>query len=300
MQRFEGAACAQTLRVDHRDRELEHVLGSRELQRVADEVQAATLPLMIAAFVAMYLPQPALPAIAADLDAGRLELAKQLGADVALAERAGLPGIPYACALAATDKSLMRSAFREHGVPSPDFFTAGKPDGLLPRGFSFPLVVKPPAGAGARGTFRVEGLDDLRGYLAGLVAQRLDVDAARKAIGRLAKAMSCGLEEAAHGVLRIANEHMARALRVMSVARGHDPREYGLFCFGGAGAACLAIYLLGADASLYGFPWPAAMYPAAFCAASRAASGSWTSPSVSTGAKPHTSGAQSPSDTSIS
>jgi N-methylhydantoinase A len=39
----------------------------------------------------------------------------------------------------------------------------------------------------------------------------------------------------ANGIIRIANEHMAQALRVISVARGYDPREFCLCCFGGAG-----------------------------------------------------------------
>jgi N-methylhydantoinase A len=39
----------------------------------------------------------------------------------------------------------------------------------------------------------------------------------------------------AQGIIRIANEHMAQALRVISVARGYDPREFSLCCFGGAG-----------------------------------------------------------------
>jgi len=48
-------------------------------------------------------------------------------------------------------------------------------------------------------------------------------------------------------VVRLANEHMARALRVISVERGHDPRAYTLLCFGGAGGlhACELAELLG-------------------------------------------------------
>ena len=48
---------------------------------------------------------------------------------------------------------------------------------------------------------------------------------------------------AALGVVEVVNAHMARALRVISVARGHDPRDFSLVCFGGAGglhAAALA------------------------------------------------------------
>jgi N-methylhydantoinase A len=54
-------------------------------------------------------------------------------------------------------------------------------------------------------------------------------------VSDLAKKMGCDLLEAARGIVRLANEHMARALRVISVERGHDPIDYALLCFGGAG-----------------------------------------------------------------
>ncbi|MDA0174819.1 hydantoinase/oxoprolinase family protein [Solirubrobacter taibaiensis] len=63
----------------------------------------------------------------------------------------------------------------------------------------------------------------------------LDVEAARAAVGKVAEAMGLPLEEAADGILRIVNENMAGALRVISVQRGHDPREFALVAFGGAG-----------------------------------------------------------------
>ena len=63
----------------------------------------------------------------------------------------------------------------------------------------------------------------------------LDVDAARTAVGTIAEAMGLSLEEAAEGILKIVNENMAGALRVISVQRGHDPREFALVAFGGAG-----------------------------------------------------------------
>lgn len=47
--------------------------------------------------------------------------------------------------------------------------------------------------------------------------------------------MGLTTEATAEGIIRIANEHMAQALRVISVQRGHDPREFTLLCFGGAG-----------------------------------------------------------------
>jgi N-methylhydantoinase A len=75
----------------------------------------------------------------------------------------------------------------------------------------------------------------------------LNLEAAQQAVTKLAENMSCDVLEAARGVVRLANEHMARALRVISVERGHDPAEYALLCFGGAGGlhACDLAGLLG-------------------------------------------------------
>ncbi len=63
----------------------------------------------------------------------------------------------------------------------------------------------------------------------------LDREAARRAVGALGQAMGLSAEAAAEGILRVANEHMARALRVISVQRGIDPRGHTLVSFGGAG-----------------------------------------------------------------
>lgn len=63
----------------------------------------------------------------------------------------------------------------------------------------------------------------------------LDVEAAKKAISTLSVAMGCSLEQAAEGIIKVANEHMVQALRVISVQRGCDPRGYTLVSFGGAG-----------------------------------------------------------------
>ena len=63
----------------------------------------------------------------------------------------------------------------------------------------------------------------------------LDAEAARTAVGTIADAMGLSIEEAADGILKIVNENMAGALRVISVQRGHDPREFALVAFGGAG-----------------------------------------------------------------
>ncbi len=64
---------------------------------------------------------------------------------------------------------------------------------------------------------------------------QLDLAAANSAMQPLAQALDLSLEEAALGVIRIANEHMVRALRKISLERGHDPQSFVLTCFGGAG-----------------------------------------------------------------
>jgi N-methylhydantoinase A len=63
----------------------------------------------------------------------------------------------------------------------------------------------------------------------------LDAQAAHTALGQLGDAMGLTAEQAALGVVALANEHMAQALRVISVERGVDPREFSLMAFGGAG-----------------------------------------------------------------
>jgi N-methylhydantoinase A len=52
---------------------------------------------------------------------------------------------------------------------------------------------------------------------------------------RLARPLGVGVAEAAAAVIRLANARMAGAVRMVSIARGHDPRDFALFAFGGAG-----------------------------------------------------------------
>jgi N-methylhydantoinase A len=80
--------------------------------------------------------------------------------------------------------------------------------------------------------------------LAGGVA--LDAGAAERAVAELGDGLGLEPLEAAEGIVRVANQEMARALRVVTVERGVDPREYALMPFGGAGpmhAAALAAEL---------------------------------------------------------
>jgi N-methylhydantoinase A len=66
----------------------------------------------------------------------------------------------------------------------------------------------------------------------------LNLDAAREAIRtQCAEPLGLSVEEAAHGIVEIANTAMVNALRLVSVQRGHDPRDFMLVGFGGAGPA---------------------------------------------------------------
>ena len=69
------------------------------------------------------------------------------------------------------------------------------------------------------GVDRPVTLDHVRGLMQGKIGKRLGLDA----------------EAAAAAVLRIANDRMAGAIRLVSLSRGHDPRDFALFAFGGAG-----------------------------------------------------------------
>jgi N-methylhydantoinase A len=65
---------------------------------------------------------------------------------------------------------------------------------------------------------------------------RLDVGLAEKAMEKnIARALDLSVTEAAEGVYRLVNANMAAALRVVSVEKGHDPREFTLVVAGGAG-----------------------------------------------------------------
>ncbi len=90
----------------------------------------------------------------------------------------------------------------------------------------------------------VLGRLDAESQLAGTM--RLDLDAAEAAVARLAGELEIEPLEAAEGIVSVANQEMVRALRVVTVERGVDPRDYALMPFGGAGpmhAAAIAAEL---------------------------------------------------------
>ncbi|MFQ5894898.1 MAG: hydantoinase/oxoprolinase family protein, partial [Nitrospinota bacterium] len=64
---------------------------------------------------------------------------------------------------------------------------------------------------------------------------RLDLRGVEEGLARLGRALGLEPREAAEGVLRVADASMERAIRLISVERGHDPREFVLVAFGGAG-----------------------------------------------------------------
>lgn len=76
------------------------------------------------------------------------------------------------------------------------------------------------------------------------VDNKISLDDVRQAVAeQVGKPLNLGVDEAAAAILRIANDKMAGAIRMVSLSRGHDPRDFALFAFGGAGplhAAALA------------------------------------------------------------
>jgi N-methylhydantoinase A len=106
-----------------------------------------------------------------------------------------------------------------------------------------------PAAYGAGGTRpTVTDADVILGYLdrSALLdgALRIDLAAAERAIDdAVASPLGLSVAEAAARIVEVVNANMAQALRIVSVERGHDPQEFSLIAFGGAGpvhAAALA------------------------------------------------------------
>lgn len=78
------------------------------------------------------------------------------------------------------------------------------------------------------------GYIDPNSFLGGTF--RLDTEAAHRAVEQhLAKPLNVSVLEAARAVRAIANALMAQAMRLMTVERGYDPREFTYVCYGGAG-----------------------------------------------------------------
>jgi len=133
-------------------------------------------------------------------------------------------------------------------VPMFDIHTVGAGGGSLARFDRAGALRVGPASAGAdpgpicygRGTSpTVTDANLVLGRLpgAGLLGGSFALDArrARQYMNR-ARGPMCSVEEFAQGIVDVANAVMEKAVRVISVERGHDPRDYTLVAFGGAGA----------------------------------------------------------------
>jgi len=156
-----------------------------------------------------------------------------------------------------TDVSLLEGAVRHQSewqiadlpvkMPAIDIHTVGAGGGSIARVDAGGALKVGPESAGAdpgpacygRGTqATVTDADLVLGrlvadaFLGGQMA--LDVERARAALGRLARALRCDVERAAEGVVQVVTAGMERAIRRISVERGHDPRDYTLVAFGGA------------------------------------------------------------------
>jgi N-methylhydantoinase A len=116
-----------------------------------------------------------------------------------------------------------------------------------------------PAAYGKGGTEpTVTDANVVLGYLPSALAGgeiRLDADAARAAVSKVAGSMGLSTEAAAAGIVDIVNENMLGGLRLVSVQQGFDPRDFALVAFGGAGPlhACALGKLTGA--------WPVIVPP---------------------------------------
>jgi N-methylhydantoinase A len=72
-------------------------------------------------------------------------------------------------------------------------------------------------------------------------AMPLEVDRSRAAYARLSELTGTPTEETAHGVLRLTNGNMINAIKIISVQRGYDPRDFTLLAMGGGGPVHAAL-----------------------------------------------------------
>ncbi len=145
-------------------------------------------------------------------------------------------------------------------LPMIDMVTIGAGGGSIAQGRSDGTLTVGPQSAGAdpgpasygRGGSAATVTDAhlVLGHLPeSLLGGRMTLDRrlAQEAVGRIAQPLGLSLEKAARGILAIANNNMVGAIRVVSVERGYDPRDFTLVPFGGAGPlhGCAIAELLG-------------------------------------------------------
>ncbi|MBM3812788.1 MAG: hydantoinase/oxoprolinase family protein [Acidimicrobiia bacterium] len=157
-----------------------------------------------------------------------------------------------------TDVSLCDGAVRETTeasvdgfpvrVPMLDIHTVGAGGGSLARVDAGGLLRVGPESAGAdpgpacygigsqatvTDAHVVMGRITARQFLGG--EMEISVDRAAKAIDAVANSLGMERMQAAEGIIRVANANMERAIRAVSIERGHDPRRFALIAFGGGG-----------------------------------------------------------------
>jgi N-methylhydantoinase A len=179
-------------------------------------------------------------------------------AAVATGRRAGMPDLlTYDMGGTSTDVAMIRGgvapvsneieveyAMPIH-VPMVDVRTVGAGGGSIARVDEGGMLRVGPESAGSypgpvcygRGGEKVT-ISDANLILGRLPASRFGqaAEAARAAMAeQIARPLGLGIEAAAEAVVRIANTHMAGAVRMVSISMGADPRDFALFAFGGAG-----------------------------------------------------------------
>ena len=133
-------------------------------------------------------------------------------------------------------------------VPMLDIHTVGAGGGSIARVDEGGLLRVGPESAGADpgpacyGTGDLPTVTDAHVVLGRIAADQLvggemhlDVARARASIDSVARQLGLSRVAAAQGILRVANANMERAIRLVSVERGHDPRDFALVAFGGCG-----------------------------------------------------------------
>ncbi len=179
-------------------------------------------------------------------------------AAVATGRRAGMPNLlTYDMGGTSTDVAMIKAgrapvsneieveyAMPIH-VPMVDVRTVGAGGGSIARVDASGMLRVGPESAGStpgpicygRGGTRVT-ISDANLILGRLPAERFGqaAHAAHQAMAdQIGTPLGLGVEQAAEAVLRIANTHMAGAIRMVSISMGADPRDFALFAFGGAG-----------------------------------------------------------------
>lgn len=240
---------------------------SRYLERLQNRLPRARIAVMQSAGTTIVADQAAAQSVRLLLSgpAGGLAAARSIGIQT------GIPRLmSFDMGGTSTDVSLLNGEIQLTGqsrlgrwpisIPSVDIHTIGAGGGSVARIDKAGMLLVGPESAGAspgpacygQGGSQATVTDAnlllgripadilLGGYMS------LDYPAAEQVISKLARDMDCEPLDAALGIIRLANEHMARALRVISVERGHDPADYALLCFGGAGGlhACELAELL--------------------------------------------------------